>query len=323
MGRVGGCCRCVGAFAVIPLAILVAVLMEKPVLIEFPLEEHDTRAEIPDNAREAAPAPASLHPGSLGPQGMFDNIAFVYDATNVVMSLGLHQTWKRALVQDCMQLQRGDRVLDLATGTADVGLLLGQRLKELGAEANDAVLGIDPSAGMLQHGVVKVGTQGLKGYVRLVKGDAQDLSSVQDVDAEGTLSTPSDGVADASVDKVSMSFGIRNVPDRQKALKEIKRVLVNKLSSRICILDASLPDGDGILSQIARSFVTKMLPFIGKVATLGRGSDAYAYLERSIVDFPNPTEFASEMARVGIRVKTITRFAFGSVNLFMADVAEE
>merc|ERR1719162_1243202 len=113
----------------------------------------------------------------MGSGSMFDRIAFVYDATNKWLSFGLDQFWRKTLVESCVSLKKDDRVLDLATGTADVSILVGQRLRELstGAETG-AVIGLDPSSEMLRRGVSKVDSAGLSGIVRLVKGDAQDLS---------------------------------------------------------------------------------------------------------------------------------------------------
>ncbi|CAJ1450958.1 unnamed protein product, partial [Effrenium voratum] len=153
----------------------------------------------------------------MGSGNMFDRIAFAYDSANKWMSFGLDQHWRNTMVKDCLQLRPDDKVLDLATGTADVGILVGQQLRQLGSRSNGAVLGVDPSSEMLRRGVAKVETNGLQQTVRLVKGDAQDLSQVQVIDADGFLAEPSAGAAKGSIDKISMSFGIRNVPDRAKA----------------------------------------------------------------------------------------------------------
>jgi demethylmenaquinone methyltransferase/2-methoxy-6-polyprenyl-1,4-benzoquinol methylase len=241
------------------------------------------------------------------------------------MSLGLDQYWRQMMVNQCMSLRQGDRVLDLATGTADVSLLAGERLLELGGAggggASGTVLGVDPSTEMLRRGVSKVEDRSMTGVVRLVKGDAQDLSEVRGVDAEGTLSDPSAGVETSSIDKISMSFGIRNVPDRAKALREMRRVLRGKESSRVCILEFSLPSGQSFLSRTARIFITHVIPFIGRVATGGSGSEEYEYLERSILEFPQPLEFAASMTREGLQMHSITSFAYGAVNLYAAQPA--
>lgn len=330
-GAARSCCRFACAMALVPVAVLVAVLLETPVVTEISAEgtvgggpAADVAGAAAAAATEAATEGAGETRQYMGSGNMFDRIAFVYDSTNKWMSLGLDQYWRKALVQDCLRLERGDRVLDLATGTADVGLLVGKRLSELaeGPLAADSVLGVDPSVEMLRHGVVKVERDGLVSSVRLALGDAQDLSSVRTVATSGDLAAPGEGVATGSIDKISMSFGIRNVPDRPKAFREMRRVLRSKPSSRVCILEFSLPDGQALLSRVARGFITHIVPFIGRVATFGSGSEEYEYLERSILQFPKPQDFAASMAREGLPVRTITSFAYGAVHLYAASPAQ-
>jgi len=330
-GVMVGCCRVFFAIALVPIAVIIAALIEKPTIRELPISPNDL-ATIPETldaqakGAETAKPPTQKHDSQAGDQfgsgSMFDRIAFVYDSTNKWMSLGLDQFWRKTLMEECMQLERTDTVLDLATGTADVSLLAGNRLRDLGrataAEGGAAVLGVDPSNEMLRRGVSKVENQGLKGVVRLVKGDAQDLSEVRGIDAEGKLDSPTGGVESQSVDKISMAFGIRNVPDRSLALREMRRVLRSKDSSRVCILEFSLPDGSSFLSRLARKFITHVVPAIGRVATIGSGAEEYQYLERSILEFPQPEDFAADMAREGLRVRTITSFAYGAVHLYAA-----
>ncbi|CAE7302259.1 ubiE [Symbiodinium sp. CCMP2592] len=317
MGFLGSVCRCSGALLAIPIAVIVAVMVETPTVTKLeggPTFQAPADEPLPDATEASKEGPAAPRMGS---GSMFDRIAFVYDSTNKWMSLGLDQHWRSTLVKDCLQLQPEDKVLDLATGTADVSILVGQQLRTLGA-ATDAVLGVDPSSEMLRRGVSKVESSGLDQVVRLVKGDAQDLTSVQGIDAAGTVADPSAGAATGSIDKISMSFGIRNVPDRSKALAEMRRVMRKKDSSRVCILELSLPSGETFLSKVARGFITHVVPLIGWVATMGSGGDEYDYLERSILRFPKPMDFAAELGRAGLPVETITSFAYGAVNLYMA-----
>mmetsp|Transcript_103984 Transcript_103984/g.269198 ORF Transcript_103984/g.269198 Transcript_103984/m.269198 type:complete len:349 (-) Transcript_103984:82-1128(-) len=339
MGLLGGCCkmgcRMAVAFGIVPLSVIIAVFLETPVVLELDdatLSARGAAGAAPEEAADAAESSGAASspkaefgtavPEGFGSGGMFDKIAFVYDSTNKWMSLGLDQYWRKTLVEQCMRLEQGDRVLDLATGTADVSLLAADQLRALGAQASSdgtpAVLGIDPSSEMLRRGVSKVETRGFEGVVKLVKGDAQDLTSVRAIDAAGTLSEPTSGVADASIDKISMSFGIRNVPDRAKAFREMKRVLKAKDTSRVCILEFSLPDGEKLLSKVAKMFITKVVPFIGQIATMNSGAAEYEYLEKSILKFPKPVDFAASMAREGLSVSSITSFAFGSVHLYAA-----
>mmetsp|Transcript_24205 Transcript_24205/g.50312 ORF Transcript_24205/g.50312 Transcript_24205/m.50312 type:complete len:344 (+) Transcript_24205:139-1170(+) len=328
-----GCCKFVAALAVVPLAVVLSALWETPVVTELPSQENTAGTEHASSKGGAPSAAADATAGlggeaasiegapRLGSGGMFDKIAFVYDSTNKWMSLGLDQFWRETLIQECMRLERNDRVLDLATGTADVSILAGKRLRQLSegaATPADSVLGLDPSAEMLRRGVAKVELQGLEGVVRLVKGDAQNLTTVRGIDAEGTLASPTAGVASGSIDKISMSFGIRNVPVRARALREMRRVLRSRPSSRVCILEFALPDGKSLLSRIARTFITHVVPAIGRIATMGSGGEEYEYLEKSILKFPQPMDFAKSMAEEGLPVRSITSFAYGSVHLYAA-----
>lgn len=325
---VASCCYCAGAVAIIPMAVIISVLLETPTVTKLAGVSLEVSS---DHVEESTGAGARLNDATevsqkgkkeerMGSGTMFDRIAAVYDATNKWMSLGLDQHWRKTMVQECLRLEREDKVLDLATGTADVGLLEGERLKQLGdgSAPGESVLGVDPSPEMLRRGVSKVDDRGLAGVVRLVKGDAQDLSSVQGIDAAGVLSEPSVGLADGSVDKISMSFGIRNVPDRARALREMRRVLRPRPTSRVCILEFSLPSAEGFLSGIARNFVLHVVPFIGRIATMGAGAEEYEYLERSIIRFPQPLGFAAELTKAGLPVESITSFAYGAVNLYAA-----
>ncbi len=154
---------------------------------------------------------------------MFDAIADKYDMVNRVLSLGLDQSWRRRAVRS-LELGEGTgrAVLDLATGTADLALLIAR----LVPGAN--VIGVDPSSGMLNVGRKKVAEAELGARIDLREGDAESLD-----------------LPDASVSAITMAFGIRNVPDRAKALREMARV--TKPGGRIAILElaGAAPRADG------------------------------------------------------------------------------
>jgi demethylmenaquinone methyltransferase/2-methoxy-6-polyprenyl-1,4-benzoquinol methylase len=133
----------------------------------------------------------------LGSGAMFDSIAETYDVTNKVISLGSDVAWRKELVAS-LDLQASDRVLDLATGTADVAIMLAKD------KSRPTVTGVDPSPKMLDHGRRKLKKEKLDDSVKLYLGDAQQLTNF----------------ATNSFDKAAMSFGIRNVPDRVAALRE-------------------------------------------------------------------------------------------------------
>jgi len=330
MGFCRFCGFCAGAVAVVPVAAVLAALFEQPTVTPFAWEKVSSEASEVSSPRIAGDKDGP-DPVAFGSGKMFDKIAFAYDLGNRWMSLGLDQFWRQTLINECLDLLPGDKVLDLATGTADVALLVGARLKELGvagtvasvgngAAASTAVVGVDPSREMLRRGVQKVLDVGLEDVIHLHQGDAQNLSTVESVMTEPPVLGALRGIDSASVDKVTMSFGIRNVPDRDLALREMGRVLRKAASSRVCILEFSLPDGSSSLSKVAQVFIQQVVPLIGKIATFGRGGAEYRYLEQSIVEFPAPQDFAAQMTRNGLPVQNITAFAFGSVQLYTAMV---
>jgi demethylmenaquinone methyltransferase / 2-methoxy-6-polyprenyl-1,4-benzoquinol methylase len=232
---------------------------------------------------------ASNGPGARGGSGeMFDAIAERYDLLNRVMSLGVDQGWRRKTVA-ALALSDGERVLDLATGTADLAIQVARRHPAV------QVTGVDPSTGMLAVGGRKVVAAGLGGRVTLQPGDAQALPFKK-----------------GSFDAVSMAFGIRNVPDRPRALREMRRVL--RGGGRVAILELSEPQG-GVLGALARLHIRRIVPRLGALLS---GAREYRYLQESIAAFPPPEEFAATMEAAGLREVRATPLTFGVCCLFTA-----
>lgn len=236
---------------------------------------------------------ATAHEGApregrrAGSGEMFDGIAERYDLLNRILSLGLDQGWRRRAVR-ALELSPGATVLDLATGTADLAIAI--------ARAHDVrVIGVDPSQGMLAVGRRKVEAAGLAGRITLEVGDAEQLR-----------------LGDASVDAVSMAFGIRNVPDRDRALREMARV--TRPGGRIAILELNEPRG-GVMSKIAGFHIHTLVPYVGGAIS---GKDEYRYLQESIAKFPPPDEFAERMRGAGLRVLRVEPLTLGVVCLFVA-----
>jgi demethylmenaquinone methyltransferase/2-methoxy-6-polyprenyl-1,4-benzoquinol methylase len=229
-----------------------------------------------------------VRPGS---GAMFDRIAHRYDFLNRVISLGIDQRWRRRTVE-ALQLTAGHRVLDLATGTGDLALMIAR------AQPGVTVVGSDPSEGMLAVGRDKIRAGALDGRVSMEVGDAQAL--------------PYD---DGSFDAVTMAFGIRNVPDRLKALREMARVV--KRGGRIAILELSEPR-EGPLAPLARFHVHTVVPTLGAVLS---GAREYRYLQESIAKFPPPEEFAALMREAGHDVLSVQPMTFGTVCLFVSTPA--
>lgn len=219
-----------------------------------------------------------------GSGAMFDAIAARYDLLNRILSLGIDRGWRK---QTARALGAPERVLDLATGTGDLALEIARQ------HPRARIVGVDPSRGMLEIAKRKLG--GSAGRIELREGDAQAL--------------PDEG---ASYDAVTIAFGIRNVPDRDRALREMARV--TREGGRVAILELGEPRG--ILGPFARLHVHHVVPALGALLS---GAAEYRYLERSIAAFPPPERFAAQMERAGLRVLEARPLTFGACTLFVAE----
>lgn len=226
----------------------------------------------------------------LGSGKMFDAIAARYDRLNRILSLGLDQRWRRATVE-AMVLEPGARVLDLATGTGDLALAVAA------GSTDTRIVGSDPSEKMLAIGDEKVAGAGLGQRVHLEVGDAQSIEHPDD-----------------SFDACCMAFGIRNVPDRKKALQEMARVV--RPGGRIAILELAEPER-GLLAYGARFYIRVVVPWIGAWLS---GAKEYRYLQASIQAFPPPERFAGVMRSAGLEVLDVRPLTFGVVTLYVGRV---
>ena len=232
---------------------------------------------------------STLAPPRPGSGAMFDGIAARYDLLNRLLSLGIDQRWRRATVR-ALELKPNAQVLDLATGTGDLALRIARDCPTA------QVTGVDPSAGMLR--VFEQKAAGFGDRIQMQLGDAESLP-----------------FPDRSFDAVTIAFGIRNVPDRPKALREMARVL--KPGGRVAILELSEPR-KGFLSIFARFHVHVLVPKVGAWLS---GAREYAYLQKSIEAFPPPETFAETMRASGLRVLEVRPLTFGVACLYVAEVA--
>jgi demethylmenaquinone methyltransferase/2-methoxy-6-polyprenyl-1,4-benzoquinol methylase len=219
---------------------------------------------------------------------MFDRIAPRYDLLNRLMSFGIDRRWRKKLVR-ALELPPNGKLLDLATGTCDVALAALRHYPEAKA------IGTDPSAGMLDIGRHKRDRLGLGDRLEVEVGIAEHIE-----------------LEDDSVDAVTISFGIRNVPDRPSALREMARV--TRPGGRICILELSEPRR-GVMGKLARFHVHHVVPTMGALLS---GSREYRYLQRSIAAFPPAEEFAELMAECGLEIVRVEKLTFGVAHLYVA-----
>jgi demethylmenaquinone methyltransferase / 2-methoxy-6-polyprenyl-1,4-benzoquinol methylase len=239
-------------------------------------------------------------PTDHGRGSMFDMIATRYDFINRVLAVGMDVGWRKAMarkIADRVSNVHRPRILDIATGTADVSLLLASTIPTA------TILGVDPSANMLSVGRDKIQARHLESQITLEIADAQQLVNLRS----------------SSFDAATMAFGIRNVPDRTKALCEIHRVL--RGDAVFCILEFSEPDDSfGILGRAARLFIRHVVPFLGGV--LSGAPREYWHLQNSISDFPSPSAFAALIEAQACSsghfgVEEVVQMNFGSVQLYV------
>jgi len=200
---------------------------------------------------------------------MFDRIAGRYDLLNRLLSAGTDVRWRRACV-DLLELRGPARLLDLATGTAD---LLVEALRR---DAGHRGIGVDLSEQMLRRGAAKLRRRGLESRAGLAAGDAESLP-----------------LPSASFDAATIGFGIRNVGDQSAALAELRRVL--RPGGRLVVLEFSVPPG--WRGELYRRYFHRILPRIG--ALVSGDAAAYSYLPASVECFPAPEAFAALMERAG------------------------
>jgi demethylmenaquinone methyltransferase/2-methoxy-6-polyprenyl-1,4-benzoquinol methylase len=220
--------------------------------------------------------------------GMFDAIAGRYDLLNTVLSAGLDRYWRRRAINS-LQLTGKERLLDVCTGTADVAI--GAASRSHGAAR---VVGVDFSGAMLTHGLEKVKGTHLAARVQLVRGDAMNLP-----------------VTPASVDAVTIAFGIRNVLRADAACKELLRVL--RPGGRLAILEFGLPVIPA-LRPLYLWYFRQVLPRIG--AAVSRHNAAYTYLPESVGTFQFGEDFVKILATAGFSEVKAKPLAFGIVYLY-------
>jgi len=220
----------------------------------------------------------------VGSGEMFDSIAPYYDSINRLISLGMHHSWRVTLVK-LLSLTSSDTILDIATGTGDVAISM---LDSMSEPLVTPLQILDPSFKMLLKAKDKLFALGYLDSVQITLGDVTEMSSFE-----------SDRFT-----KISMSFGIRNVVDRESALAEIYRVIrkgsassATFVRSKLAILEVFQPR-TGILAPLASLFIHQVVPFIGAIFSNGHMRE-YNHLRQSIADFPPPPAFMGMLSAAG------------------------
>ena len=216
-----------------------------------------------------------------GVRAMFDRIAPVYDAMNRTMTVGLDRRWRRITAEAVVR--PGDAVLDACCGTGDLAIA--------DARAGGRVTGLDFSERMLERARRKAPE------LEWISGDVLELP-----------------FADASFDAATVGFGVRNVEDLDRSLRELRRVL--RAEGRLAILEITRPRG--VLRPFYRLWFDAVVPLLGKLLP---GGSAYTYLPASVRRFPGPDELSSMIAAAGFERVSYRTFAGGIVALHTAAAA--
>ena len=220
-------------------------------------------------------------------ENMFDNIASKYDFLNRLLSLRIDVFWRKTLVE-WLKNDKPELVLDVATGTGDLALVIH---KMLGVK----VIGLDLSQKMLNVGIEKIKALNLQNEISMLKGDAECLP-----------------FEDNQFDAVSVAFGVRNFENLEKGLEELKRVVKEK--SNVYILEFS--QVEGFFAPFYLFYFKYILPKIGQL--ISKDSQAYTYLPHSVHDFPYGEKMKNILLKIGFSKVEYKKLSLGIVTIYKA-----
>ncbi len=232
--------------------------------------------------------PITQTPGrKIQVQAMFNSIAGRYDLLNHLLSMGIDRGWRKKLVK-LMGDDKPRRILDMATGTADLAIAAAKLHPE-------NITGIDIAEEMLAIGQEKVDKLGLSPTITLLKADSENLP-----------------FGDEEFDSAMVAFGVRNYENLPKGLSEMCRVL--KPGSRAFILEFSKPQKFPV-KQLFGFYSRFILPSIGRLVS--KNSSAYTYLPESVAAFPQDDHFLDIMRDAGFSKAEYISLSFGITNLYI------
>jgi demethylmenaquinone methyltransferase/2-methoxy-6-polyprenyl-1,4-benzoquinol methylase len=220
---------------------------------------------------------------------MFDTIATRYDFINKILSLGLDRYWRRAVCKHLPQKQR-IKLLDCATGTGDLLMTLLEKCPTI----YDAV-GTDPAREMLTLAAEKLARYSY--CSKLIPAAAEAIPFPDDM-----------------FDVVTIAFGIRNVADLDRSLKEIHRTLAPQ--GRVIILEFSHPRRS-MVRFLHRFYLNRVVPYVGK--WLSGNKEAYMYLSKTIETFPQGEALCSILKQAGFVGVQIRPLSLGVVSLYIGE----
>lgn len=224
---------------------------------------------------------------------MFDEISKNYDVANRVLSMGIDKSWRRNACNMAFSLYGKSEIpaiVDVACGTGDMIYFWLESAKNNGIEIQK-IGGIDPSGGMLDVAKRKMP------HIEFIQGSADELP-----------------LEDNSVDIISISYGIRNVVNREEAIREFQRVL--KPNGLLIILEFTKNEKQGFSDLIVDFYMNKILPILGGFVT--KHKEAYTYLPNSIEEFLTTEKLAKELDDNGLKPISVKPFTMKISTLFIA-----
>lgn len=203
---------------------------------------------------------------------VFSRIAKRYDLMNSILSFNRHKAWRRFAMRQ-MAVRAGAHCLDVATGTGDWAIALAKAAGDSGE-----VTGIDFCQEMMDVAAGKLQREQVDGRVRLIYGDAMELP-----------------FSEGAFDNATIGFGLRNMPDIERVLREMMRVV--KPGGVVVCLELSKPTWPPFRALYYLYF-NYILPFLGRLAV--RQGDPYKWLPRSLITFPGRAELATLFSSIGL-----------------------
>jgi demethylmenaquinone methyltransferase/2-methoxy-6-polyprenyl-1,4-benzoquinol methylase len=219
---------------------------------------------------------------------MFDTISGNYDNLNRVISFGIDVKWRKKVLK-MVANSNPKTILDIATGTGDLAILMAQTKA-------DTIIGLDISAGMLEVGVQKIAAKNLSKTIEMVLGDSENIP-----------------FEDNYFDAITVAFGVRNFEHLEKGLAEILRVL--KPNGTFVILETSVPDKTPY-KQGYQFYSNNILPLIGKL--FSKDDVAYGYLSESAAAFPYGEKLNNILREIGFIDVVALPQTFGVATIYSA-----
>lgn len=202
---------------------------------------------------------------------VFHSVASKYDVMNDVMSFGIHRLWKRTMIE-LTGARKGQKALDLAGGTGEIAMKVAKRVGDSGH-----VVLSDINSSMLEEGKKHVINSGFINNISFELINAEEIP-----------------FPDNTFDLVTISFGLRNVTDKLKALKEMQRVI--KPGGRLVVMEFSKTNNPA-LTKLYDFYSFSALPFMGKI--IANDEESYRYLAESIRMHPDQETMKSMMLEAG------------------------